>query len=179
MQRLHEAIQSAKNERRNVAVMEEGKKAELVLPIMQSLCKDEKYRSVQDLHDQIDELSTQLEQFQDMDDRIPIVKQILELEQLVVKEHGNAPEHHIAHTNRAFSPVSRDENNKHAASMTGQEATAFGTESQDAKNDESVAMKEDRIEKLEDLIIKLNGKVESLQGTIMKLEEKIDNYLWQ
>ena len=172
MKRLHEAIQSAKLERRNVAVMEEGKKAELLLPVMQSLCKDEKYRSVQDLHDQIDKLSTQLEQFQDMDERIPVVKQILELEQLVVKEYGNATGHHVAPTNRPLDPMFRDENRKRPASMTAQKATGIGTGtgSHDAMNYEAEVSK---IAKLEERVVKLNNTVEEQKVLIMKLKETI------
>ena len=87
--RLQLAIENAKHERRDVAVLKEGEKAELVLPIMQSLCHDEKYRSVQDVHDQIDKLETELEKTQCIAERTPIVQQIVELEQLVTREQSN------------------------------------------------------------------------------------------
>ena len=79
-------IGRAKYERRNIAALEEGVKAELLLPIMQSLRLEEKFRSAQDLRDQIARLETELQRIQGIQERIPIVKQIVEVEHALARE---------------------------------------------------------------------------------------------
>ena len=166
------AIESAKSERRNVAVLEEGENSEHVLPILLSLCKEEKYRSAQDLHDQIDKLETELERVQSIQERIPIVKQIAELEQLLAQNHGTVAGDEIAHTNRVSGPLLRESKKRSASAMGQAETVAIGREVHGAFNDEAVAAK---IAKLEDRVVELIDTVQEQNRMIHELKNKIDD----
>ena len=83
IKKLEAAIQRAKSEYVDVEVLNAGANAEKLLPILQSLCDEPKFRSVQDLQQEIEKLNATVTNMNEIQDRILIAQRINKLKSLV------------------------------------------------------------------------------------------------
>ena len=86
IQTLIRAIERGHNERRNVHALEEAIEAKSLLPLMEWLRDhDEKFRSVQELEENIDQLDGELHEIDILEGCLPIARKIEALEEFVAK----------------------------------------------------------------------------------------------
>ena len=83
MEKLEGAIQRAKSEYVDEEVLKEGSKAQKLLPILQSLCDEPKFHTVQELQEEIENLNVTVDNMDGIHDRIPLVRRINKLTSLV------------------------------------------------------------------------------------------------
>ena len=86
IQKLIRAIERGHKERRNVSALEEAIEAKSLLPLMEWLRDhDEKFRSVQELEENINQLEGELQEIDVLEGYLPIARKIEALEKLVAK----------------------------------------------------------------------------------------------
>ena len=83
MEKVHIAIERVKIEYRDEEVLDQGAKAQSLLPLLESLYDDEKFHSVEDLEKKIDELTVRMGSIDVIQDRIPLVQAVKRLTALV------------------------------------------------------------------------------------------------
>ena len=89
--KLEGAIQRAKSEYVDVEVLNAGANAAKLLPILQSLCYEPKFRTVQDLQQEIEKLNVTVTNMMDeFQERIPLVRRINNLKSLVALNEEKA-----------------------------------------------------------------------------------------
>ena len=87
LKNLQIVIDRAQIERTDITVLQEGAKAQEVHSILESLCTDEKYISVQPLQDEINMITSQLDRMNVIKDKIPLVEKLKELESQLQVTH--------------------------------------------------------------------------------------------
>ena len=114
MENLQNVIDRAQIERSDIKVLQEAAKAEKLHSILQSLCTDEKYLSVEHIQDEINTITSQLDRINVIKDKIPRVAKLkklesqLELTQLTQNDR-KLPGHPVRSTRRTDSCVSEDD----------------------------------------------------------------------
>ena len=91
IEKAHTTIERAKVEYRDEEVLGQGAKAQLLLPILESLYDNEKFYSVQELREKIEELTDRMENMDAIQDRIPLVQKVKKLTSLL-EQNGVAAE---------------------------------------------------------------------------------------
>ena len=113
MKNLQNVIDRAQIERTDITVLQEGAKAQELYSILQSLCTDEKYRSIEHIQDEINSITSQLDRMNVIRDKIPLVEKLkklesqLELRQLTQNDR-KLPGHPVRSTRHMDSCVSDD-----------------------------------------------------------------------
>ena len=67
----------------DVTVLQEGAKAQSLLPFLELLCDDEKFRSVEQIQEEIDKLTSTIQNMEDIQDRIPMGRKVQHLKSLL------------------------------------------------------------------------------------------------
>ena len=80
MAKLQIVIDRAQIERTDVKILQEGAKAQELHSVLRSLCATEKYRSVQEIQNEINNLTIRLDSMNVIKDKIPIVQKLKNLE---------------------------------------------------------------------------------------------------
>ena len=75
MEKIEHAIQRAKSEYVDVEVLNEGVNAKKLLPFLQCLCDEPKFRTVQDLQQEIEKLNVTVNNMDEFQDRLPILNE--------------------------------------------------------------------------------------------------------
>ena len=96
------AIELAKVEYRDEEVLDQGAKAQSLLPLLESLYEEEKFFSVQDLEKKIDELTVRMESLDAIQDRIPLVQKVKQLTAFL-EQNGVISEDKVLLGNKAGS----------------------------------------------------------------------------
>ena len=76
IEKLQHDVLFAQEENRDISALEKGIEAERRLPRLKSLRRDQKFRTMQDLKEEIKFLSMDLEETSSLEDRLSIVKKI-------------------------------------------------------------------------------------------------------
>ena len=97
MEKLHNAIERAKAvvdySEDDELVLLEGAKAQSLLPLLESLCDDEKFWSISQIQEEIDQLTARIQNTEVIQDRIPMGRKLQHLKSLL-ELHG------VTHDNR-------------------------------------------------------------------------------
>ena len=96
------AIELAKVEYRDEEVLDQGAKAQSLLPLLESLYEEEKFFSDQDLEKKIDELTVRMESLDAIQDRIPLVQKVKQLTPFL-EQNGVISEDKVLLGNKAGS----------------------------------------------------------------------------
>ena len=91
MEKLNNAIErataAAGHNDNDEVLWQEGAKAQSLLPMLQALCDDEKFRSVQQIQAEIDQLTVEIKETKVIQDRIPMGRKLQHLKSLL-EPHG-------------------------------------------------------------------------------------------
>ena len=163
IEKLVSAIECAHKERRNVNVLEEAIEAESLLPLMEGLRDhDEKFRSVQELEENINQLDGELQEIEVLAGCLPIARKIEALEKLAAKNKKLEDERKPASQNSDAESESEW--------VTGNESLPVSGRGTVELSDDCDGT-EDRILKLEDMIVELK----SMMFKISQRVDQLDN----
>ena len=171
IEKLSRTIECACRERRNVNALEEAIEAESSLPLMEWLRDhDEKFRSVQELEENIDQLDGELQEIEVLAGCLPIARKIEALEKLVAqnKMPENERNHDDGHNTNDESESSWVSGNE-TLGVSGRGTVEL---SDDCDGSEDRILKlEDMIVELKSLMIKTSRRVDRLDNLVLSQNE--------
>ena len=167
IQKLHCVIERVHKERRNATAVEEAIEAKSLLPLMEWLLDhDEKFRSVQELEENIGQLERELQEIDVLEGYLPIAKKIEALEKLVAQNK-------MAEDERNHDDGHNAEDESESGWVTGNETLpASGRSTVELSDDCDGA--EDRFIKLEDMIVEQRSMIVELKSMVLKISERVD-----
>ena len=159
LEKLKSKIQLANRDRINVKALQEAIEAESLLSLLEGLRdQDDKFRSVHELQETIDELKGKLQNMDSLAGCLPIARKIEELQRLVDLNGSYGDGKNVA------GQKAKDE--FEFVSVTGNEILPVSGRSSDEDSNACFNL-EERLMKLEDMMVQLSDRVGLLENPML------------
>ena len=139
IEKLHMAIYRVTMEFHDEDVLEQGIKAQRLLPIFESLAEEDQFRSIEFMQEEIEELSKELATVQVIQERLPLVRKIKMLQTRIAMNHAFMEEQEMDNSARRAITASDDLTLSSEPRSTFEDTCAFHAFQDDHGHDSELA----------------------------------------